>query len=212
MVGQGGKKPKLQSLIHDIKVDVESGTAFADALKKRPLFFDDLYCNLVRAGEEAGVLEILLEKIAIYKEKTESLKAKVKKAMIYPAAVLTVAFGVTAVILIFVVPQFESLFSGFGADLPAFTRMVINLSQFFQNWWWAMFGGIIGGVVFTLQTHKRSAEFRRRVDQVALKVPIFGTIASASCGSSPPASIVCRRLTPSSLGFAGSPQRSMSVG
>ena len=183
MVGQGGKKPRLQALIQEVRVDVESGTSFADALRKRPLYFDDLYCNLVRAGEDAGVLEILLEKIAVYKEKTESLKAKVKKAMIYPAAVLTVAFGVTAVILIFVVPQFESLFSGFGADLPAFTRMVINLSRFFQDWWWAIFGGIIGGVMFTIQSHKRSAEFRKRTDQLALKLPIFGTIASLSANA-----------------------------
>ncbi len=183
MVGQGGKKPKLQELVRQVKVDVESGTSFTDSLRKHPMYFDELYCNLVKAGEEAGVLEILLEKIAIYKEKTETLKAKVKKAMIYPAAVLTVAFGVTAVILIFVVPQFEELFKGFGADLPAFTRMVITLSRVFQECWCAIFGGIIGAVVAIVQAHKRSSSFRRRIDQLALKLPIFGTIASLSANA-----------------------------
>lgn len=183
MVSQGGKKPKLQELIRTVKNDVEGGTSFTEALRKHPLYFDDLYCNLVKAGEEAGVLEILLEKIASYKEKTESLKAKIKKAMIYPAAVVTVAVLVTAVILIFVVPQFETLFQGFGADLPAFTRMVVNLSRFVQAWWWALLGGAVGGIVFLVESHKRSAKVRRKTDELSLRIPIIGKILELSANA-----------------------------
>jgi type IV pilus assembly protein PilC len=183
MVAQGGKKPALQELLRSIKVDVESGTSLHESIGKHPMYFDDLYCNLVKAGEEAGVLETLLEKIAVYKEKTESLKAKIKKALIYPAAVVTVAIGVTAVILIFVVPQFETLFQGFGADLPAFTRMVINLSRFVQAWWWLIFGVVLGGAIFISQAHKRSLEVRRKVDQIGLRLPIFGKILELSANA-----------------------------
>ncbi len=183
MVAQGGKKPKLQELIRSIKNDVEGGTAFAEALGKHPLYFDDLFCNLVNVGEQAGVLDTLLEKIAIYKEKTESIKAKVKKAMIYPASVVTVAIIVTAVILIFVVPQFESLFQGFGADLPAFTRFIIDISRFMQDWWWAILGGLVGSITMFIESHKRSRELRRRTDQLRLKLPILGRIAELSANA-----------------------------
>ena len=183
MVSQGGKKPKLQALIRSVKNDVESGVSFTEALRKHPLYFDDLYCSLVKAGEEAGVLDILLEKIASYKEKTESLKGKIKKAMIYPAAVVTVAVLVTAVILIFVVPQFESLFKGFGADLPAFTSMVVSLSRFVQAWWWALLGGAVGGVMLLVESHKRSAKMRRKTDELSLRIPIIGKILELSANA-----------------------------
>src|SRR5215468_367818 len=132
IVGAGHEKPAMQKLILDVKADIEGGTSLHEALAKHPLYFDDLYVNLVEAGEQAGALESLLDKIATYKEKTEALKKKVKKALFYPAAVLCVAVIVTTILLIFVIPQFESLFKGFGADLPAFTQMVINLSKFVQ--------------------------------------------------------------------------------
>src|SRR6188472_1532344 len=133
IVGNGNDKPAMQKLILDIKADVEGGTSLHEALGKHPLHFDDLFVNLVEAGEQAGALETLLDKIATYKEKTEALKKKVKKALFYPAAVLVVAIIVTVILLLFVIPQFESLFKGFGADLPAFTQMVISLSQFVQT-------------------------------------------------------------------------------
>src|SRR5882762_8714702 len=133
IVANGNDKPAMQKLILDIKSDVEGGTSLHESLAKHPLYFDDLFVNLVQAGEQAGALETLLDKVATYKEKTEALKKKVKKALFYPAAVLAVALVVTVILLIFVIPQFESLFKGFGADLPAFTQMVINLSRFVQS-------------------------------------------------------------------------------
>src|SRR5262245_59295649 len=139
IVGNGHEKPSMQKLILDIKQDVEGGTSLHEALAKHPLYFDDLYVNLVEAGEQAGALETLLDKIATYKEKTEALKKKVKKALFYPAAVMVVAVIVTTILLLFVIPQFESLFKGFGADLPAFTQFVINLSKFMQANWYILF-------------------------------------------------------------------------
>src|SRR6185369_6178202 len=133
IVGAGHEKPAMQKLILDIKADIEGGTTLHESLAKRPLYFDDLFVNLVEAGEQAGALESLLDKVATYKEKTEALKKKVKKALFYPAAVLVVAVVVTVILLIFVIPQFESLFKGFGADLPAFTQMVIDLSRGLQE-------------------------------------------------------------------------------
>src|SRR5579864_7582340 len=133
IVGNGNEKPAMQKLILDVKADVEGGTSLHEALGKHPLYFDDLFVNLVQAGEQAGALENLLDKVATYKEKTEALKKKVKKALFYPAAVLVVAVVVTIILLIFVIPQFESLFKGFGADLPAFTQMIIDLSRFVQS-------------------------------------------------------------------------------
>src|SRR5690348_455410 len=168
IVGSGNDKPAMQKLILDIKQDVEGGTSLHEALGKHPLYFDDLYVNLVEAGEQAGALESLLDKVATYKEKTEALKKKVKKALFYPAAVLVVAVVVTVILLIFVIPQFESLFNGFGADLPAFTQMVIDLSKFVQSqgWWMAVLIGIGGYAFFYFK--KRSRPMRRALDRMLL--------------------------------------------
>ncbi|MCU7929237.1 MAG: type II secretion system F family protein [Candidatus Thiodiazotropha sp. (ex Codakia rugifera)] len=180
IVGRGHENPSMQELILTIKADVEGGTALADALKKHPLQFDDLFVNLVRAGEHAGVLENLLHKIATYKEKTESIKGKIKKAMFYPAAIVAAAVAVTAILLIFVIPQFESLFSNFGADLPAFTQLVVNLSHFVTDWWWAILGGFIVLVYIAANTWKRSRKFRHAVDRTLLKIPVIGMILNKS--------------------------------
>jgi type IV pilus assembly protein PilC len=176
IVGNGHDKPSMQKLILDIKADIEGGTSLHEALGKHPLYFDDLYVNLVEAGEQAGALETLLDKIATYKEKTEALKKKVKKALFYPAAVLVVAVIVTLILLIFVIPQFESLFKGFGADLPAFTQFVIDLSRFVQD------KGIIlaliaGGAAYAFfYFKKRSRKMREFLDRMILKVPVIGPI------------------------------------
>ncbi len=176
IVGRGHSNPAMQDLILSIKNDIEGGTTLASALRKHPLYFDDLFCNLVEAGEQAGVLETLLDKIATYKEKTESLKAKIKKALFYPAAVIVVAIVVTAIIMIFVVPQFEDLFSSFGADLPAFTQVVISMSKFVSAWWWAILLGLAVLVVIASNIWKRSPKFRETVDTLMLKLPVIGNI------------------------------------
>src|SRR5690348_6439915 len=170
IVGNGNDKPSMQKLILDIKQDVEGGTSLHEALSKHPLHFDDLYVNLVEAGEQAGALETLLDKIATYKEKTEALKKKVKKALFYPAAVMVVAVVVTVILLIFVIPQFEALFKGFGADLPAFTQFVINLSKFVQSQgiFIAIVAGGIGYAFFYFK--KRSRRMREILDKIALKL------------------------------------------
>ena len=176
IIGKGHEKPAMQDMLASIKSDIEGGSTLTESLGKFPFQFDDLFCNLVEAGEHAGILEELLVKIAEYKEKTESLKAKIKKALTYPISVLIVAVIVTSILLVFVVPQFESLFSGFGADLPAFTQMVVELSRFMQEWWWAVFG-IMGGVVFIImQVKKRSRKFNHLLDRAILKMPIIGDI------------------------------------
>src|ERR1700750_168545 len=170
IVGNGHEEPSMQKLILDIKADVEGGTSLHEALAKHPLYFDDLFVNLVEAGEQAGALEALLDKVATYKEKTEALKKKVKKALFYPAAVLVVAVVVTVILLIFVIPQFEALFKGFGADLPAFTQMIINLSKFVQSdgIFLAM---VTGGAIFTFQYfYKRSRAMRQFLDRLMLKI------------------------------------------
>ncbi len=176
IVGKGHENPSMQDLIMAIKADVESGSSLAEALSKHPLYFDDLYCSLVHAGEQAGILETLLDKIATYKEKVEAIKGKIKKALFYPAAIMVVAFVITAILLIFVIPQFEDMFSSFGADLPALTKFVIELSKIFQEWWWAIFGGI-GLVIYGLvQLKKRSRKFNHAMDVLILKLPIIGDI------------------------------------
>jgi type IV pilus assembly protein PilC len=180
IVGAGHENPAMQKLILDIKQDVEGGMSLHEALGKRPLYFDDLFVNLVEAGEQAGALENLLDKIATYKEKTEALKAKVKKALFYPAAVLVVAIVVTMILLIFVIPQFEDLFKGFGADLPAFTQMVINLSQFVQTKGYVIAALVGAGVWAFFYFHKRSRKFREWLDRMALKLPIIGPILHKS--------------------------------
>jgi type IV pilus assembly protein PilC len=180
IVGRGHENPSMQELILAVKGDVEGGTALADALKKHPLHFDDLFVQLVRAGEHAGVLESLLDKIATYKEKTESIKAKIKKALFYPAAIFIVAILVTALIMIFVIPQFESLFQNFGADLPVFTRVVVDIAHFVQNWWWAILGGAIAAGYVFVAIWKRSRKLRQTVDRILLKVPVVGMILNKS--------------------------------
>lgn len=176
IVGRGHENPSMQDLILSIKNDVEAGNALATALGKHPLHFDDLFCNLVHAGEQAGVLESLLDKIATYKEKTEALKSKIKKALFYPTAVIIVAFIITAILLIFVIPQFQSVFSSFGGDLPAFTKLVITISEVFQAYWWAIFGGLgLAGYLF-MYFKKRSAKFNRILDRIVLKTPVVGQI------------------------------------
>ncbi len=176
IVSDGLDNKAMAQVVNEIKADVEGGSSLTVALKRHPDHFDELFCNLVEAGEQSGTLERLLNEVATYKEKTEALKAKIKKAMFYPVAVLIVAFIVTAILLVFVVPQFETLFEGVGSDLPAFTRMVVNLSEFMQSWWWAIFGAI-GGTVFCLKmAHKRSQKFRDKTDALVLKMPIIGEI------------------------------------
>lgn len=176
IIGNGHEKPSMQKLVLAIKSDIESGTSLHEALGKHPLYFDDLFVNLVEAGEQAGALETLLDKVATYKEKTEALKKKIKKALFYPAAVLVVAVVVTMILLIFVIPQFESLFKGFGADLPAFTQMVINMSKFVQSKGWilAVVAGGAGYAFFYFK--KRSRPMRRALDRMILKAPVVGPI------------------------------------
>lgn len=176
IVGRGHENPSMQDLILGIKADIEGGSPLAEALGKHPVYFDELFCNLVHAGEQAGVLETLLHKIAEYKEKTESLKAKIKKALTYPTAVIVVACIVTAILLIFVVPTFEELFKGFGADLPAFTQMVIELSRFLQSSWYIVLGVLIViGIVF-VKLKQRSPAFNQALDRLLLHIPAIGTI------------------------------------
>jgi type IV pilus assembly protein PilC len=176
IVGNGNEKPAMQKLILDIKQDVEGGTSLHEALAKHPLHFDDLFVNLVEAGEQAGALETLLDKIATYKEKTEALKKKVKKALFYPSAVMAVAVIVTCILLIFVIPQFESLFKGFGADLPAFTQFVIGMSRWLQDNGVYLAVVISGAVWVFFYFQKRSKAMREFLDRALLKVPIVGPI------------------------------------
>ena len=176
IVGAGHENAAMQKLIFAIKADVEGGSALAEALAKQPLYFDDLFVNLVEAGEQAGALESLLDKIATYKEKTEAIKKKIKKALTYPAAVLAVAFIVTTILLIFVIPSFEDLFQGFGADLPAFTRMIIDLSFFVRSNGIYIVMIVSAAVATFLYFLKRSRPFRHFLDRVMLKAPVIGPI------------------------------------
>ncbi len=176
IVGSGHEKPSVQKLILDIKQQIEGGSTLHEAFAKHPLYFDDLAVNLVEAGEQAGALETLLDKIASYKEKTEAIKKKIKKALFYPAAVLAVAVIVTVILLIFVIPQFESLFKGFGADLPAFTQAVVNLSKFVQAKGW-MIAIVVGGAGYAFFYFKaRSRKMREWLDRAMLKMPVIGPI------------------------------------
>jgi type IV pilus assembly protein PilC len=176
IVANGNDKPAMQKLILDIKSDVEGGTSLHESLAKHPLYFDDLFVNLVEAGEQAGALESLLDKIATYKEKTEALKKKVKKALFYPAAVLVVAVVVTVVLLIFVIPEFESLYKGFGADLPAFTQFVIGISRFVQSQGIFILMVLIGAFWTFFYFKKRSRAMREFLDRAVLKIPVIGPI------------------------------------
>ncbi|MGN6830279.1 type II secretion system F family protein [Paucibacter sp. M5-1] len=176
IVARGSTNPRLTRLLNDIRQDVETGTSLSSAFRKHPMYFDALYCNLVEAGESGGILEALLDRLAIYQEKTVALKNKIKSALTYPVAVLTVAFIVVAVIMIFVVPAFKDVFQSFGADLPAPTLMVIAMSEFFVSYWWAIFGGLGGGIYFFLQSWKRSVKMQHTMDRVLLKIPVFGDL------------------------------------
>jgi type IV pilus assembly protein PilC len=180
IIGAGHENPAMQKLILAIKSDVEGGTSLANALGKHPLHFDDLFVNLVSAGEQAGALETLLDKIATYKEKTEAIKKKIKKALFYPAAVVVVALVVTTILLLYVIPEFESLFRGFGADLPAFTRFVIDISKFVQSTGWLILLLGVGGIIGFLQAKKRNRGVQHFVDRAMLKIPIIGSILNKS--------------------------------
>jgi type IV pilus assembly protein PilC len=180
IIGNGHEKPAMQKLVLDIKSNIEGGSTLHESLAKHPLYFDALFVNLVEAGEQAGALETLLDKIATYKEKTEALKKKIKKALFYPAAVLVVAVVVSVILLIFVIPQFESLFKGFGADLPAFTQMVVNLSRFVQSQGWWMLILIGAGFYAFFYFKKRSRPMQLLLDRVMLKFPIVGPILQKS--------------------------------
>jgi type IV pilus assembly protein PilC len=176
IIGVGHDKPAVQKLVLAIKADIETGNALNQALAKHPLYFDDLFVNLVEAGEHAGALETVLDKIATYKEKTEALKKKIKKALFYPAAVLAVAVIVTVILLIFVIPQFESLFKGFGADLPAFTQFVIEMSRWMQDNGWMLLVGVIATGFTFRYFYKRSRAMRQFLDRMSLQVPVIGPI------------------------------------
>jgi type IV pilus assembly protein PilC len=181
IVGRGNPNPSVTRLLNDIRTDVETGTSLNVAFRKYPLYFDNLYCNLVEAGEAAGILDQLLDRLAVYMEKTEAMKSKIKSALMYPISVLIVAFVVTAVIMIFVVPAFKEVFANFGADLPGPTLFVIAMSEIFVQYWWLIFGGLFGGVYFFMQAWRRSAAMQMVMDRVLLRMPIFGTLVDKSC-------------------------------
>lgn len=180
IVGRGNPNPNVTRLLNEVRTDVETGTSLSGAFRKRPLHFNALYCNLVEAGETAGILEDILDRLSLYLEKSEAIKGKVKSALMYPAAVVVVAFVVVTVIMIFVIPAFKEVFSSFGADLPAPTLLVIAMSEFFVSWWWLIFGTLGGGGYFLMEAWRRSEKVQRVMDRVQLKLPIFGTLAEKS--------------------------------
>ncbi|MDO8962014.1 MAG: type II secretion system F family protein [Methylophilus sp.] len=174
IVGKGHSNPEVSRLLGDIKADVETGSSLSASFRKYPLYFDNLFCNLVGAGEQAGILDTLLDRLATYKEKILAIKGKIKSALVYPVSIIIVAFVITAVIMIFVIPAFKELFSGFGADLPAPTVIVMNISDVFVEWWWAIFGSIGFGLWFFFYTWKRSEKMQNTMDRLILQAPIFG--------------------------------------
>lgn len=180
IIGKNHKNPSMVKMLLSVKTDIEDGNSLTEALRHQYLYFDDLFCSLVEAGERAGVLETLLDKIATYQEKSESIKKKVKKALTYPLAVLAIAGIVTAVLLIFMVPVFEDLFQSFGASLPVFTQIVIALSEWAQAWWWAVLLGLLSLFKIYSMAHKHSVKFRHYVDKVLLKIPVVGLILNKS--------------------------------
>lgn len=180
IVGRGNPNASVTKLLNDVRMDVETGTSLSAAFRKHPMYFDNLYCNLVEAGEAAGILEALLDRLAVYMEKTEAIKSKIKSALMYPISVVVVAFVVVAVIMIFVIPAFKSVFSSFGADLPAPTLFVIAISEFFVAYWWLIFGGIGGGLYFFIQAWKRNEKVQRFMDRLMLKMPVFGALVEKS--------------------------------
>ncbi|MDA7416726.1 type II secretion system F family protein [Xenophilus arseniciresistens] len=181
IVGRGNANPNVARLLNDIRSDVETGTSLSSAFRKYPKYFDSLYCNLIEAGEAAGILEDLLDRLATYMEKTEAIKSKIKSALMYPTSVVVVAFVVVAIIMIFVIPAFKEVFTSFGADLPAPTLFVMAMSEFFVSYWWLIFGGIGGGFYFFMQAWKRNEKVQRTMDRLLLRVPIFGDLINKSC-------------------------------
>ncbi|MEO6409451.1 MAG: type II secretion system F family protein [Burkholderiaceae bacterium] len=180
IVARSSTNPRMTRLLTEIRTDVETGTSLSSAFRKHPLYFDALYCNLVEAGEAGGILEALLDRLAIYQEKTMAIKNKIKSALIYPVAVLVVAFVVLAVIMIFVIPAFEDVFRSFGADLPAPTLVVIAISKIFVSYWYLIFGILGGGTYFFMQSWKRSEKMQKFMDRLLLKVPVFGDLVNKS--------------------------------
>ena len=176
IVGKGHSNPAVAKLLGDIKADVETGSSLSTSFRKYPLYFDTLFCNLIGAGEQAGILDTLLDRLATYKEKILAIKSKIKSALFYPISIIVVAFIITAVIMIFVIPAFKELFSSFGADLPAPTLIVMAISDIFVHWWWAIFGSIGFGIWFFFYTWKRSLSMQATMDRLILKVPVFGPL------------------------------------
>ena len=181
IVGRGNANASVTKLLNDVRMDVETGSSLSAAFRKFPLQFDSLYCNLVEAGEAAGILEALLDRLATYMEKTEAIKSKIKSALMYPISVIVVAFVVVSVIMIFVIPAFKEVFSSFGADLPAPTLLVIAISEFFVSYWWLIFGGIGGGLYFFMQAWRRNERVQQVMDRLLLKAPVFGVLIEKSC-------------------------------
>ena len=181
IVGKGNSNPSVARLLLDIKTDVETGNSLEQAFRKYPLYFDDLYCNLVGAGEAAGILDTLLDRLATYQEKIQAIKSKIKSALFYPISIVVMAFVITAVIMIFVIPAFKELFDSFGADLPTPTLVIMAISEVFVAYWWAIFGGIGGGIYFFLYTWKRSKKMQDAIDRISLKIPVFGDLIRKAC-------------------------------
>ena len=181
IVGRGNNNPSVTKLLNDIRSDVETGTSLSSAFRKFPLYFNSLYCNLVEAGEAAGILESLLDRLATYMEKTENIKSKIKSALMYPISVVIVAFVVVTVIMIFVIPAFKEVFTSFGADLPAPTLFVMGISDYFVQFWWLIFGVLGGGIYFFMQAWKRNERVQQFMDRTTLKMPVFGVLIEKSC-------------------------------
>ncbi|HPX87772.1 MAG TPA: type II secretion system F family protein [Methylophilaceae bacterium] len=176
IVGKGHANPAVGKLLLDLKSDIETGSSLSAAFRKYPLYFDALYCNLVGAGEQAGILDTLLERLATYKEKIQAIKSKIKSALFYPVSIIVVAFVIVAIIMIFVIPAFKELFSSFGAELPAPTLIAMAISDIFVEWWWAIFGSIGFSVWFFFYTWKRSVSMQATMDRLLLKIPVFGPL------------------------------------
>jgi type IV pilus assembly protein PilC len=176
IVGKGHANAAVSRLLFELKTEVETGSSLNQAFRKYPLYFDPLFCNLVAAGEQAGILETLLDRLATYKEKILAIKSKIKSALFYPVAIIVVAFIITAVIMIFVIPAFKQVFTSFGADLPAPTLVIMAISEFFVSWWWAIFGALIGGIYFFFESWKRSKKMQLVMDKLMLKAPVFGDL------------------------------------
>ncbi|MEG2580726.1 type II secretion system F family protein [Comamonas sp.] len=181
IVGRGNPNISVTKLLNDIRQDVETGTSLSVAFRRHPLYFNTLYCNLIEAGEAAGILDTLMDRLATYMEKTEAIKGKIKSALMYPISVVIVAFVVVTVIMIFVIPAFKKVFASFGADLPAPTLFVMAISEFFVQYWWLIFGVIGGGFYFFMQAWQRSPKVQRVMDRILLKIPVFGPLIDKSC-------------------------------